>query len=61
MLEYSITDGLINYTDIKAKCRHLIKVTCKGALRQVFLRVYRLEIQSDMLVFSTQLCDLLHP
>ncbi len=28
-------------------------------VRQVFLRVYRLEIQSVMLVFSTQLCELL--
>ncbi len=26
-------------------------------LRQVFIRVYRLVIQSVMLVFSTQLCD----
>jgi hypothetical protein len=31
----------------------------KGALRQVFIRVYRLEIQSVMLVFSTHLCELL--
>jgi hypothetical protein len=28
--------GLINYTDTKAKCRHLKKMNCKGALRQVF-------------------------
>ncbi len=27
-------------------------------LRQVFIRVYRLVIQSVMLVFSTQLCEL---
>jgi hypothetical protein len=33
--------------------------TCKGTLRQVFIRVYRLEIQSVMLVFSTQLHNLL--
>ena len=51
--------GLINYIDTKAKCRHLKKLTCKGALRQSFIRVYRLEIQSVMLVFSTQLCELL--
>jgi hypothetical protein len=50
---------LINYTDTKEKCRHLIKFTCKGTLRQMFTRVYRLEIQSVMLVFSTQLCELL--
>ncbi len=34
------------------------KLTCKGTLRQVFLRVYRLEIKSVMLVFSNQLCEL---
>jgi hypothetical protein len=32
---------------------HLKKLTCKGTLRQVFVRVYRLEIQSVMLVFLT--------
>ncbi len=31
-------------------------MTSKGTLRQVFTRVYRLEIQSVMLVFATQLC-----
>jgi hypothetical protein len=31
------------------------KLTCKGTLLQVFIRLYRLEIQSVMLVFSTQL------
>ncbi len=34
-------------------------MTCKDTLRQVFIRAYRLEIQSVMLVFSTQLCELL--
>ncbi len=29
------------------------KLTCKGTLRQVFIKVYRLEIQSVMLVFLT--------
>jgi hypothetical protein len=29
------------------------KMTCKGTLRQVFIRVYRLDLQSIMLVFST--------
>jgi hypothetical protein len=43
----------------KAKCRHLKKLICKGTLQQVFIRVYRLETQSFMLVFSTQLCELL--
>ncbi len=51
--------GLINYIDTKAKCRHLKKFICKGTLRQVFVRIYRLEIQSVMLVFSTQLWELL--
>ena len=51
--------GLITYKDTKAKCRHLKKSTCKGILLQVFIRVYRLERQSVMLVFSTQLCELL--
>jgi hypothetical protein len=30
--------GLINYIDTQAKC-HLKKFTCKGTLRQVFIRV----------------------
>ncbi len=32
---------------------HLKKLTCKGTLRQVFIRFYRLEIWSVMLVFLT--------
>jgi hypothetical protein len=47
--------GLINNKDTKAKSHHLKKLTCKGTWRQVFIRVHRLEIQSVMLVFSTQL------
>jgi hypothetical protein len=35
---------LINYIDNKAKRRHLKTLTSKGTLRQVFTRVYRLEI-----------------
>ncbi len=50
--------GLMNYIDTKAKC-HLKKLTCTKTLRQVFIRVYRLEIPSGMLIFSTQLCELL--
>jgi hypothetical protein len=42
--------GLINCKDTKAKGRHLKKLTCKGTWRQVFIRVYRLEIQPIMLV-----------
>jgi hypothetical protein len=29
--------GLINYTEIKAKCRHLKKFTWKGTFRQVLI------------------------
>ncbi len=36
-----------------------IDLDSTGALRQVFIRVYRLEKQSVMFVFSTQLCKLL--
>ncbi len=34
-------------------------LTCKGTLRLVLIRVYRLEIQQVMLVFSTQYCEML--
>jgi len=37
---------LTNYIDATAKCRHLKILTCTWTLRQVFIRVYRLEIQS---------------
>ncbi len=50
---------LINYIDTQAKMSSPKKLTCKETLRQVFIRVYRLEIQSVMLIFSTQLCELL--
>jgi hypothetical protein len=50
--------ALVTYKDTKAKCCQT-KYTCKGTSRQRFIRVYRLEIQSVMLVFSTQLCELL--
>jgi hypothetical protein len=43
----------------KTKCRHLKQLTCYVTLRQVLIRVYRLEIRSVILVFSTQLCELL--
>ncbi len=45
--------------DTTAKCRHLLKLTCKWTLRQVFIRFYRLEIHLVMLLFFTQLCKLL--
>jgi hypothetical protein len=33
--------GLINYIETKTKCLHLKKLTCKGALRQMFIRDWR--------------------
>ncbi len=58
---YCWAHRLINFIDTKVKCRHLKKFTCKETLRQVLIRVYyRLDIQTVMLVFSTQLCELLH-
>ncbi len=54
-VKYSNMHCLINYIDTKAKCRHLKKMICKETLRYVFIRVYRLEIQSVILVFSTKL------
>ncbi len=54
---YNTASVLINF--IKSKMMSSKKLTCKGTLWQVFIRVYRLEIQSAMLVFSTQLCELL--
>ncbi len=38
-------NGIINYIDTSAKCRHLTKFTYKGTLRQLFIRLYRLEIR----------------
>ncbi len=49
--------GLINYKDTKAKCRHLKKVTCKGTSRHECIRVFRLETQSVLLIFSTRLVN----
>ncbi len=46
--------GLINFKTPK-KCRHLKKLACKGTLRQVFIRVYRLEIQSHVGIFDPTL------
>ena len=58
--DFAADHGLINYIETKAKGCHLKNFTCKGTLRQVFIRVYRLEIHfTHMLVFLTQLCKLL--
>jgi hypothetical protein len=51
MFVHDTNHGLINYKDTKAKFRYLTKFTCKGTLRQVFIRVYSLEIQSVILLF----------
>ncbi len=57
----TLTDAYINYLTERHqnKMSSSKNFTCKGTLRQVFIRVYRLEIQSVMLVFSIQFCKLL--
>jgi hypothetical protein len=55
-VEKPVVHGITTFIDNKAKFRHLKNLTCEGTLRQVY---YRLGIQSVMLVFSTQLCELL--
>ncbi len=35
------------------------KLTCKGALQQLFIKVHRLETQTVILIFSAQFCELL--
>jgi hypothetical protein len=58
--DFAADHGLINYIETKAKGCHLKKFICKETLRQVFIRVYRLELHfNHMLVFLTQLCELL--
>ncbi len=60
--DFAVDHGLINYIETKAKGCHLKKITCKGTLRQVFIRVYRLELHfNHMLVVLIQLCELLSP
>ncbi len=45
-LSLCVRRGIINYSDTKAKkCCHLIKLNGTGTSRQVFIRVYRPEIQ----------------
>ncbi len=55
----STSSSLVRNEETNAMGCHLKELTCKWTLRQVFIRVYRLEIQSVMLVFSTQLCELM--
>jgi hypothetical protein len=40
---YISVHGLIHYKDTKATCRHLKIFTCKGTLRQLFIRVYTVD------------------
>ncbi len=42
----------IRLIETNAKCCHPKKLTCKGTLRQVFIRVYRLEIANFLRTFS---------
>jgi hypothetical protein len=42
----------IRHIDVNAKCRHLKKLTCKGTLRHVFIRVYRLVLANFLRAFS---------
>ncbi len=51
--------GLINYNRHQTTMLSSKILTCKGTLRQVFIRIYRLDLQSVMLVFLTRLCELL--
>jgi hypothetical protein len=50
---------IINYKRHQSKMSSSENIACKGTLQQVFIRVYRLEIQSIMLALSIQLCKLL--
>jgi hypothetical protein len=50
--------GLIDNIDTKTKCRHLKKLTCKGLCGRFLLECLKTG-DRDMLVFSTQLCELL--
>ncbi len=45
--------GLTNYTDAKANCRHLKILTC----REVFIRVYRLELYSQSCRYCRPSCS----
>jgi hypothetical protein len=47
--------GVFNYKDTIAKCRHLQKLTCKGTLPEVFIRVHRLDTVSHVGIFDTSL------
>ncbi len=46
------TRRMIRLIDVKARCRNLKQFTCKGTLRQVFIRVYGLGIDHFFGTFS---------
>ncbi len=48
-----LAHGLINNTDTKAKCCHLNKLTCKGTLQQVFIRVLSVPLLTGKAVSET--------
>jgi hypothetical protein len=47
-----VTRRQIRLREVKAKCRHIKKLTSKGTLRQVLIRVYRLKIANLLRTFS---------
>jgi hypothetical protein len=52
----TLPHGLIRYIMYiaKAKCRHLKKLICRGTLRHVFIRIYRLD-PGDVGIFDPAL------
>ena len=44
-------NGQKRLKEVNAKCLHLKKLSCKGNLQQVFIRVYRLEIANFLRTF----------
>ncbi len=50
---YDFPHDLINYIDIKAKCRHLKNLTCKGTFRQVFIRLRPIQLLGFCLGWSS--------
>jgi hypothetical protein len=50
-LEEEIVLSVERLIEVNAKCRHLKKSTCKITLRQVFIKVYRMEIANFLRTF----------
>jgi hypothetical protein len=49
---YDFPHDLINFIDIKAKCRHLKNLTYKGTFRQVFIRLRPIQLLGFCLGWS---------